>query len=43
MTIFEIRKNLSLSVFTHDILASVLRNSVSNINEKISKMVKKGS
>ena len=42
MTIFEIRKKLSLSVFTHDMLAAVLRNSVSNINEKISKMVKKG-
>jgi hypothetical protein len=42
MTIFEIRKKLSLSVFTHDMLAAVLRISVSNVNEKISKMVKKG-
>ena len=42
MNVIQIKKSLSLSVFTHDMLAAFLKGKVSNINEKISKMVKKG-
>lgn len=42
MKAIEIKNSLSLSVFTHDMLAAILKDKVGNINEKISKMVKKG-
>ncbi len=42
MSTLQIKKILPISVFTHDMLAAILRGKVSNINEKISKMVKKG-
>ena len=42
MNIIEIRKQLPDTVFAHDLLESLLRNKVSNINVKIANMVKKG-
>ena len=42
MNIVEIRKHISTSVFSHEILESILMDEVSNINAKIAYMVKKG-
>jgi hypothetical protein len=42
MNAYRLKKQLNLEVFTHDMLASILRQSVSNVNEKIRKMADKG-
>ena len=42
MNIVEIRKDLSIAVFNHEILESILADEVSNVNAKIAYMVKKG-
>jgi hypothetical protein len=42
MNLFQLKRQLPLSVFTHDMLAALLRGTVVNVNEKISKMVKRG-
>ena len=42
MNIVEIRKHLSTTVFSHEILESILMGEVSNVNAKIAYMVKKG-
>ncbi len=42
MNIVEIRKYISTSVFSHELLESILIDKVSNINAKIAYMVNKG-
>jgi len=42
MNIIEIRKRLSTTVSSHEILEEILKSEVSNINAKIALMVKKG-
>ena len=42
MNIVEIRKHISTSVFSHEILESILMDEVSNVNAKIAYMVNKG-
>lgn len=42
MNIIQLRKEITTSVFTHDRLESLLSPHVSNVNAKISYMVKKG-
>ena len=42
MNIVEIRKHIPTSVFTHELLKSILVDKVSNINAKIAYMVNKG-
>ncbi len=42
MNIIELKKNITLSVFTHEMLEELLSASVNNVNAKISYMVKKG-
>lgn len=42
MTIYEIKKQLETTVFSHDMLHAILYGNVKNINEKISSMTKKG-
>ena len=42
MNIYELKKQLTLSVFTHDILVDILKNTYVNINDKIMKLVKNG-
>jgi len=42
MNIVEIRKHLSTTVFSHEILESILMSEVSNVNGKIAYMVNKG-
>lgn len=41
MDIFDIKNKINNSVFTHEMLYYVLEKSFSNVNEKISKMIKK--
>lgn len=38
----EIKKRLGISVFTHDMLSSLLKENISNVNDKISNLVKSG-
>ncbi len=42
MDIYDLKKRIKLTVFSHDMLESILQSSVNNINEKISQMTKKG-
>jgi len=42
MNILQLRKQIAASVFTHDLLENILGPYVSNVNAKISYMVKKG-
>ncbi|MEA3498284.1 MAG: hypothetical protein U9R16_04410 [Campylobacterota bacterium] len=42
MKTIEIRNALKLSSFSHDMIYSTLKNSVNNVNEKISNLVKSG-
>jgi len=42
MNIIQLRKSLSSSVFTHEEIADLLQSQVSNVNAKISYMVKQG-
>ena len=41
MDIFDIKNKINNSVFTHEMLYYVVEKSFSNVNEKISKMIKK--
>jgi len=41
MNIFDIKNNINSCVFTHEMLYYVLEKSFSNVNEKISNMIKK--
>jgi len=38
----KLKKALKTSVFTHEEIANILKNEVSNVNAKISYMVKQG-
>lgn len=42
MNIYELKKQLTLSVFTHDMLVDILKNTYININDKIMKFVNNG-
>lgn len=42
MNIYQLRKHIPLSVFTHTLLEDILTPHVNNVNAKISYMVKKG-
>lgn len=42
MNIYQLKQQLSLSVFTHDMLADILSNTYVNINDKIMKFIKNG-
>ncbi|WP_457598272.1 type IV toxin-antitoxin system AbiEi family antitoxin domain-containing protein [Hydrogenimonas sp.] len=42
MNIYDLKTRIKLTVFSHDMLESLLQSSVNNINEKISQMTKKG-
>jgi len=41
MDIFDIKNKINTSVFTHEMLYDILKNRFSNVNEKISNMIKK--
>jgi len=41
MDIFDIKNKINTSVFTHEMLCSILEKSFSNVNDKISNMIKK--
>lgn len=38
----EIKKRLGIPVFTHDMISSLLKENISNVNDKISNLVKSG-
>ena len=42
MNIYQLSKQISVSVFTHDQIEAILSSHVNNVNAKISYMVKKG-
>ena len=42
MNIVQLRKQIPISVFTHEVLENILSTHVNNINSKISYMIKKG-
>ena len=42
MNIHQLKKQLTLSVFTHDMIVDILKNTYVNINDKIMKFVKNG-
>ncbi|WP_428738445.1 type IV toxin-antitoxin system AbiEi family antitoxin domain-containing protein [Sulfurimonas sp.] len=42
MKTIEIQNNLSLSIFSHEMLYALLEKSISNVNDKISNLVKNG-
>ncbi len=42
MKTIELKNSLPLSVFSHDMISSILEKSFSNVNEKISTLVKNG-
>ena len=41
MDIFDIKDKINTTVFTHEMLFDILKDSFSNVNEKISSMIKK--
>lgn len=42
MNVFNLKKQIKLSAFGHDILYEILKNDYVNVNDKISKLIKSG-